>query len=122
MVVDDDDCCRDILASALRMEGYVVITAANGLDAITTIDRMARPPDAIVVDLMMPVMTGWELIQALESRPLVEATSIIVTSASHDPRLDGIDACFLRKPVHLEELLERVAASVAARHASSRAG
>src|SRR5688572_3709889 len=56
LVVDDDDICREVLASVLEVEGYVVTTASNGLDAIKAIDLMPEPPDAIVLDLMMPVM------------------------------------------------------------------
>lgn len=122
LVVDDDDGCRGMLASVLEAEGYLVTTAANGLDAIRAIDLMVEPPDAIVLDLMMPIMNGWEFIAALQERPVVKAIPILVTSASHDPRLDGIEAGFLRKPVELDEFLSRVAASVADRERESMTG
>jgi CheY-like chemotaxis protein len=122
LVVDDDEGCRDVLASVLEVEGYLVTTAANGLDAIRAIDLMPEPPDAIVLDLMMPIMNGWEFLEALETRPGVKPTPILVTSASHDPRVEGLDVRFLRKPVDLEEFLSHVAASVADRERESITG
>jgi CheY-like chemotaxis protein len=113
LVVDDDPDCRSALESLLVCEGYEVTSAANGLEAMAVLGVMGEPPDAMVLDLMMPVMNGWEVLEALKARANLRILPIVVTSASHDPRKDGWDVKFLRKPVDVDALLHALETCVA---------
>ena len=105
-VVDDDDVIRLTVADALDMEGYSVITATNGAEALAQV-RTARP-HAIVLDLMMPVMNGWEFLEACHREELCAGTPVLVMSAychlvETAPEL-GANA-YIAKPFDLEVLL-----------------
>jgi CheY-like chemotaxis protein len=80
LLVDDDP---DILASTqflIEAEGYQVTTAHNGREALDRI--LAEPPDVILLDLMMPVMDGWQFVEELRKGPHAQLP-IIILSASH---------------------------------------
>lgn len=101
LVVDDDGSVRELLALALQLEGYSTHQAADGLDALVTI-RTGPIPDAIVLDLEMPLMSGWEVRAALLADPALARIPVIVVSSS--PR--AVDASRrLPKPFDLDELL-----------------
>jgi CheY-like chemotaxis protein len=63
LVVDDEAMMRDLLSGLLEMEGYVVEVAEEGRSALAAID--ARPPDAVLLDLNMPGVSGWQVIDRL---------------------------------------------------------
>lgn len=99
LVVDDDAEIRDTLTSLLQHEGYTVLRAENGVQALEQLRR--DHPNVMLLDLMMPVMSGWEVLEELEESGELGRIPIIVVSAMCAP---GARAC-LRKPVDLEELL-----------------
>jgi len=82
MVVDDDPDLRELLFTALADEGFEVVPAANGEEALGLL-RTFRP-DVIVLDLMMPVMDGWQFANELKARD--EDIPIVLLSASSSPR------------------------------------
>ena len=98
LVVDDDGEIRDTLTSLLQHEGYTVLGAENGVQALEKLRRLH--PDVMLLDLMMPVMSGWEVLEELEERGELDTTQIVVVSARGAP---FARAC-LRKPVDLDEL------------------
>jgi two-component system, chemotaxis family, chemotaxis protein CheY len=109
LVVDDDAGIRSVVADAFEMEGYRVVTARNGAEALERV-RASRP-DAIVVDLMMPIMDGWQFLEACRKDNLCEGTPVVVMSAyrylaeiSSDL---GASAC-IAKPFDLDVLLGAV--------------
>jgi CheY-like chemotaxis protein len=104
LVVEDDEDTRDALCSLLRGENYRVLYAKNGREALQVLSR-ARPA-LIVMDLSMPVMTGWQLLDCIHDRKLLPGVPIIVLSA--DARPPSTDVCFLQKPVGAEHLLEEI--------------
>ena len=111
LLVDDDAELRDELAAALTEVGYQVISAANGREALDLLK--ARPlPRVIVLDLLMPVMNGWDFCDATRSDPTVGKIPIVVTSGavSRDPSspyyIDVDD--FITKPFDLDELLMKI--------------
>ena len=108
LVVEDDVDTRDMLEQFLQMEGFSVETAANGKLAL---DRLHGGAHAcvIVLDLMMPVMDGWQFRrEQVRSEALANIPVIVVSAAGRD-RLEQIDAdAYLSKPVDLDELLSRV--------------
>ena len=111
LVVDDDTYIRDVVAQLLASEGYAVEEAANGVEALRIVSDATRRPDLILLDLMMPVMDGWEFARRLqEQRPRLDIP-IIVLSAARLPSdrlgVTGAEAV-LAKPFDLDELLEHV--------------
>jgi CheY-like chemotaxis protein len=102
LVVDDDREIRELIAEVLALDGYRVTTAPNGKVAL----EQARedPPDVIVLDLMMPVMCGWEFLEALRQDPSLAPIPVIVDTASPDSQVEGA-AAILRKPFEVGALL-----------------
>jgi CheY-like chemotaxis protein len=107
LVVDDDARIRDSLVSALRDEGHTVTAAHNGRDGLERL-RGARPPvDVVLLDLMMPVMSGWAFRLEQRADAAISHVPVVVLSADGSPQAAAIDAAaFLRKPFALERLLE----------------
>jgi two-component system response regulator MprA len=111
LVVDDDPDVRDSLERALRCAGYAVTTAVHGADAL---DTQARSPvDLIVLDVLMPMVDGFDACRRLRARG--DATPILVLTARDavDDRVAGLAAGaddYLVKPFALRELLARVQA------------
>ena len=108
LVADDDEAIRQVISEVLRDEGYEVICAENGAQALTELCREHRP-DLLLLDLMMPVMSGWEVLEQLQANEELSRIPVIVMSAMTAP---GVRE-HLSKPIDLERLLravERVAA------------
>src|SRR5712671_4287916 len=108
LVVDDDPPTVELLALFLELEGYAVLTASNGREAL---ERAASgtAPGLIVTDHMMPVMTGAELFRALkQSCRLRQVPVILITSAPPAAARDLQWAEVLRKPVDLRDILHAV--------------
>ena len=107
-VVEDDVDTRDMLGRFLELEGFQVELAANGRQAL---DRLTAGmhPCVILLDLMMPVMDGWQFRrEQVRDRELADIPVIVVSAAGRE-RIAEIDAnAYLTKPVDLEQLLERV--------------
>ncbi len=104
LVVEDDDDTRDALCLLLVGQGYDVLHARNGREAMQILRRIR--PALIITDLSMPVMSGWQLLEAVRSKKLMKHVPIIVLSA--DERSPSPDVCFLRKPVGAEHLLAEI--------------
>jgi CheY-like chemotaxis protein len=110
LVVDDDYAVLDAMKEILEDEGYEVSVAANGLEALKELAQAPRP-GVILLDLMMPVMNGWEFREKqLEDEGLAAIPTIIVT-AHNKPEVNAAElkaAASIRKPVTPEMLLETV--------------
>src|SRR5207248_7494540 len=111
LVAEDDRAVRESIERALRFEGHNVTTASDGREALKAVE--AHPPDAIVMDVMMPVMDGLDVTRELRARG--DRTPILVLTARHkvSDRVAGLDAGaddYLVKPYALEELLARLRA------------
>ncbi len=108
LVVEDEQDIRETLRDILEMEGYRVRCASNGKEALDALAEMPRPR-LILLDLMMPVMSGYELLQALRANNDLSTIPVTVVSAVGD-RLapGGSRTSVLRKPVDLETLLHAV--------------
>lgn len=107
LIVDDEAEIRDSLQELFELEGYAVATAANGAQALALLERDEHPC-VVLLDLMMPVMDGGELVGRMRGDPaLAEIPVIVVTSdASRAP--EGVTA--MKKPVALDRLLREVRA------------
>jgi CheY-like chemotaxis protein len=106
LVVEDDQEIREILAEVLIDQGYLVETATNGREALDRIH--ACRPCVMLLDLMMPVMDGWELLTELEAEGSVPSLPVVVVSAAHEAEPPKGVRRYLRKPVPIERLLEAV--------------
>jgi len=107
LVVDDDPSIRELLSTALEDDGYEVMPAANGQDALSVCERWR--PDVIVLDLMMPVMDGWTFAKRLRERHEIP---IVVLSAATDLQRHASTvgaAEVVGKPFDLDQLLPKVA-------------
>jgi CheY-like chemotaxis protein len=91
VLVDDDDDFRVMFGEALRLDGTRVIEAAGGTVAIAVLDRLARSreqdPTLLVLDLMMPVMSGIEVLQRLRRSPRWAQLPVLIMTAVNDPML-----------------------------------
>jgi two-component system response regulator PrrA len=103
LVVDDDEDIRDGVGDLLTARGFRVRRCANGRDAVAAIEQ--SPPDVVLLDLMMPVMTGWQVIERLDDADL--GVPYVVISATNQKMPSG---CALRKPIDIDALLRIVAA------------
>jgi two-component system response regulator CpxR len=102
LVVDDDAEIRETLSALLQHEGYTVLRAENGVQALDQLRRMH--PNCVLLDLMMPVMSGWEVLEEIQESEELKRIPVVVVSAMCAP---GAKAC-LQKPVDLDELLDVV--------------
>lgn len=112
IVVDDDPSILDLLRVLLESEGYAVQTfqaAAPALEA-----AVEEPPDAAIVDLMMPEMNGLDLLKALQQNQSTRHVPALICSAYYedllrsDSELRRASVYRLRKPFHVDELLNIV--------------
>jgi two-component system response regulator MprA len=111
LVVDDDRALRTAIIRALQLEGYATIDAADGAQALTRVEE--QRPDAVILDLGLPIIDGLTVCQVLRARG--DRTPILVLTARSEvsDRVNGLDAGaddFMSKPFALEELLARLRA------------
>lgn len=114
LLVDDDMDIREMVAEILRDEGYTIATAENGQEALDHLISCtpAELPGCIILDLMMPVMTGTQFLERIQKEDLYASISVIVASAkgSLKEELDVLPRHVqkIRKPIDLDELLNTV--------------
>ncbi|HSQ00421.1 MAG TPA: response regulator [Candidatus Dormibacteraeota bacterium] len=106
LVVDDHDDERDGLTQLIRAEGYAVETARNGREALRVMRAVL--PCIILLDLMMPDMSGYDFRQAQLADDEIEGIPVVIFSASHDvkeaaQRMDA--AAYAEKPIQLKPLM-----------------
>src|SRR3954451_11069083 len=102
LVVDDNADNRDLLALMLRRQGYEAVTAASGAEALAAV--MADPPAAILLDVMMPDLDGYEVARRIKSDPTLPFIPIILVTAKSDTqdKIHGLEQGaddYLSKPV-----------------------
>jgi CheY-like chemotaxis protein len=110
LIVDDDAAIREFLRDLLGSEGYVVDEAANGAEAVERV--RSNPPDAVLMDLMMPILSGAEATSRLKSDPATAAIPILAMSAGRNlaAMATGIPADgFVSKPFDLTLLVDTLA-------------
>jgi CheY-like chemotaxis protein len=102
LIVDDDSDFRSVLGEVLREEGYRIVEATNGEEAIQVLESLT--PDLILVDLIMPVVNGWSLFAKIQSRK--ELRDVPVAFLSAVPQMaPGGGSLVLKKPLDLPALL-----------------
>ena len=114
LIVDDDASIRLTVSDVLDMEGYPVVTAANGAEALEQLEH--TPARLVLLDMRMPVMDGWAFCDKRGESRALRHIPLIATSGAEVPesaRPAGIDA-FLAKPIDLDAFA-RFAARLAGR-------
>lgn len=108
LIIEDDYDIRETFKQLLELEGYEVMTAANGKEGLETLKRMQRPC-VILLDLMMPVMNGWEFLNAQKNDPALADIPVVVVTAAGKDKEKSVDAAgYIKKPVELQALLDTV--------------
>lgn len=109
LLIDDDQSIREFVSVALSDEGYEVVSAAHGAEALAAMDH--TQPDLILLDMRMPVVDGWEFARLYRQTPGPHAPIVVLTagrnagSAAAEIAADA----YLAKPFELAALLELVA-------------
>ena len=115
LIADDDAWMSRMLATVLGRRGYQIEAVGNGGAALES--ALARPPDLLITDAMMPILDGWTLIREFRSRPALAHVPVIVLSAlsSEEDRLRGLrlgaDA-YVTKPFRYEEIDLRISSAL----------
>jgi DNA-binding NtrC family response regulator len=107
LVVDDDRDVRDVLQEVLEDAGYAVVCVEHGEEALAYLNVGPRP-DAILLDLFMPVMSGWDFARHVRNFPHLASIPMVVITCS-EPYWGYPCPLVLRKPLDLEQLLATVA-------------
>ena len=111
LVADDSEDNRELLSQMLRVQGYRVVCAADGAEALDVL--AGQPIDLALVDVMMPRCTGFAVCRTVKARPETRLIPVVLITGlgSADDRIRGIESGaddFLNKPIRKEELLARV--------------
>jgi len=114
LVVDDDHQLRQVLVEYFTDDGHAVREAANGAEALSV--AQSWRPDVILLDLMMPVMNGWQFVDAYAGAPGGHAPIVVLTAAGPGAIRSALDlgsvSAVLPKPIDLDELQDVVAAQL----------
>ena len=113
LLVEDDDDIREAMALLLESEGYDVVQATDGEDALRKLRAASRSFGLVLLDLFMPVKNGWEFRAEQMADPEIAAVPAVVVSADRNARdgaavLGAVD--YLVKPIDFDRLLGTIAA------------
>jgi two-component system, chemotaxis family, chemotaxis protein CheY len=97
LVVDDEEDIRETLREAIEMIGCTAIMAANGADALRMLET--RRPCLIILDLLMPVMTGQEMLEAMRNEPKLAALPVLLSTSAPQHAPAGVP--ILPKPINI---------------------
>jgi CheY-like chemotaxis protein len=108
LIVEDDADLREMMAQLLTLEGFQAATVANGKEALDYLHNVSRP-HVILLDLMMPVMDGWEFRRHQRQEQQIKDVPVVVLSALDQSNAREIGAnAVLKKPLDFDRLLELV--------------
>jgi CheY-like chemotaxis protein len=107
LVIDDDLSIREMLAISLNMYGYSVLTASNGQEGLSVLKTMPTPC-TILLDLMMPIMDGWEFLKEIKTTNRSLEPRVVVLTAYVEKATVSSASVFLKKPVDLDDLMKIV--------------
>jgi CheY-like chemotaxis protein len=114
LLIDDDEDMRESMSAVLELNGYKVKTAAHGRAALEVLRATPERPALILLDLMMPVMDGWQFRDEQLRDPALAAIPVVVVSGQgllmRQPAMPGV-ADVLRKPFDIVDLLRSISAN-----------
>ena len=122
LVVEDDDAIRALLSTILRRKGYAVDVACNGVEAVASFDG-GSVYTLVLLDLMMPRMSGYDVLDQMRRMPLPSRPIVIVLTAAYEPHLLDADlvAGMMHKPFDIDLLVATVAGCLDALHPEKKA-
>ena len=107
LVIEDDKDIQDSIKTCLELEGFSVFTADNGKEALEKLGKIPTPC-LILLDLMMPVMNGWEFMDVISNDLMLSSIPVIIVSAVGNnnavPKTNG----YIKKPIDLDSLINTV--------------
>jgi two-component system response regulator MprA len=109
LIIDDDERIVSMLRRSLAFEGYMVFTAHNGSEGLKQLSD--RSPDVMIIDVMMPLMDGWEVVRRVREGGIDIPILMLTAKDEISERVKGLDLGaddYLVKPFALEELLARI--------------
>jgi CheY-like chemotaxis protein len=104
LVVEDEQDLRDMMRDVLELNGFSVVTAVEGRDALAAMERIDNL-GLVLLDLLMPGMNGWDFFEEMRARPQYAAVPVVIHSSAPVNVPPGV-ARVLRKPVEFERLLD----------------
>lgn len=107
LLVEDDDAIREELRELLEDEGFFVVEAHNGQEALDAMEQGLRP-NLVVLDMMMPVMDGWEFLRRLKSDAFAADVPVLLSTAVDDPRSLPRNVKVVKKPYSIDTLVHLV--------------
>ena len=111
LVVDDDPDVRDALELVVGLAGFPVVALENGRKAVDYLRQMAHPC-MLLLDLMMPVMDGWQVLDIIQREELIPLSHVLVLTASRDPQLPA-GVKLLPKPMTVDAIVAAIRAASA---------
>ena len=106
VIAEDDQATKDGLEMSLEIEGYRVLTASDGKAALALLPHL-KPPCLLLLDLLMPEMTGFELLERKNLDPSIAWIPVVVLSGMENQHLAGV-AAFVNKPYQLDRVLKAI--------------
>jgi CheY-like chemotaxis protein len=108
LIVDDNYITREGLAVVLRRAGYEIVLATNGAEALAILSSLR--PDLILLDMLMPILDGWHVLQQLKARNFPPVPVVLVTATGLTRQWAEDHGCcgFVPKPIIPAELLKEV--------------
>jgi CheY-like chemotaxis protein len=108
LLAEDDLEIRDVVQDVLEEIGCDVIPARTGKQALDFLSNDPRsPPDMVILDLMMPLVTGWQVLEMIQRDPALAGVPVVILTAATQDRPSGV-AALLQKPFQVDHLLETV--------------
>jgi CheY-like chemotaxis protein len=106
LVIEDESDLREMMRDALELNGYAVVTAVDGQDALDKISGIENL-GLVILDLLMPVMNGWDFVERMRQRAELASVPVVVHSSAPSPALPGVTR-ILQKPLLFERLISVV--------------
>ncbi len=103
LIVDDDPEFRELYRTALRFEGFDVMTASDGVEALRAVE--CRVPALDILDINMPCLDGWSVLRELRAHPETNGVPVIVVTGEDLGRATERVAAILKKPVTPDQVL-----------------
>jgi len=104
LIVEDNPDLQALYRAAVRNEGYEPLLASDGLEALNLLKTSSVQPNVIILDLMMPVMDGWQFMEHFNKDPSINTIPVVVCSASKSAAPPNVK--IMKKPVELDRLLD----------------
>ena len=109
LVVDDEAPVRAVVMAILEDTQYNVVGAANGQDAVACLHKDPSRFQLVLLDLMMPYMSGWEVLRTMQAHPTLASIPVVIMTAGSNVRQQAFDrgaAGYLSKPLDFDQLLD----------------